>query len=129
MNRRLAALAITALALSAGCADDTDTVDAALTEEELVAQANAICAAGNAEIEALAAEAVSPRSEWNAGDWVDAAIVLAQGGFDLPEIRVTLAWAGRYTGVVVELGHPEAIARGWVTLLAEFRDGGKRVGE
>jgi hypothetical protein len=58
MNRRLAALAITALALGAGCSDETDTADAeaAPTEEEFVAQANAICAAGNAEIEALAAE-------------------------------------------------------------------------
>jgi hypothetical protein len=53
MNRRGAALLIAALVIGAGCSDDASS--AALTDEELVAQANAICAAGNAEIEALAA--------------------------------------------------------------------------
>jgi hypothetical protein len=70
MSRRLAPLVIAALMIGAGCSDATDTTGAAstsvtpraedspavLTEEAFVAQANTICAAGNAEIEALAAE-------------------------------------------------------------------------
>lgn len=59
MNCRLAELAIMALALGAGCSDDTADAKRGsdvLTQAEFVGQANAICAAGNAEIEALAAE-------------------------------------------------------------------------
>lgn len=70
MSRRLAPLMIAALMIGAGCSDDTDSTSAestsvitpdtgspaALSEEAFVAQTNAICAAGNAEIEALAAE-------------------------------------------------------------------------
>ena len=70
MSRRLAPLLFVALVIGAGCSDDTDSTSAvstsvttpatdspaALTEEAFVAEANAICAEGNAEIEALAAE-------------------------------------------------------------------------
>ncbi|MCU0310952.1 MAG: hypothetical protein MUE36_08415 [Acidimicrobiales bacterium] len=66
MIRRLAPLMIASLMMAAGCSDDTSNTSvtppvadspAALTEEAFVAQANAICATGNAEIDALAAEA------------------------------------------------------------------------
>jgi hypothetical protein len=52
MSRRVASLMIAALMIGTGCSDTTDDNE---DPEAFVAQANAICAAGNAEIEALAA--------------------------------------------------------------------------
>ncbi len=54
MNRRLATLLIALLTIGAGCSVERGSE--ALTEEEFVAQANAICAAGNAQIESIAGE-------------------------------------------------------------------------
>lgn len=69
MSRRLAPLLAVALVIGTGCSDDTNSTNpvsasvttpatdiAVLSEVAFVAEANAICAAGNAEIETLAAE-------------------------------------------------------------------------
>ena len=52
MNRPFAVLAIAVLAVGAGCSDDES---GSLSENDFVAHANAICAAGNAEMDELGA--------------------------------------------------------------------------
>jgi hypothetical protein len=55
-TRLFAALAVLAMAVAVGCGDDEESTEGAPTKEEFIAQADEICAEGDAEINQAAQE-------------------------------------------------------------------------